>query len=381
MTTATGPLLGWMLAWSALAVLAGWCLPARWQLRGIAACGAGLLACLSPVSLAWLLTGTLASRGLLHRWPHRGSAIGAAVAVVAAAYFLALATGTEKALPGQGATVALPLGAAFYSLRLIHYLVESYKGNLREHGLDELLAYQFLPGALAVGPIHRVGDFLRDARRRRWDGAQCSLGLERVLVGSFKVVAIGGWLLADKLAPSLAESAAGPDLVGVYVGALLMWLPLYVLFSGYSDVAIGAAAMLGFRLGENFDHPYLARNLAQFWQRWHLSLAGWCRDYVFAPVLAWRRQPALAVIASMLVLGLWHALSLHYLLWGLYHGVGLALLRRWQAFKPRLAPPPAWAQQPLALLATLLTLHVVLLSFAATTAVERLLLMLWETGT
>lgn len=365
-----------VLGWSGLAVLLGWRLPARWQLGGVAACGAGLLASVSPLSLVWLLAGTLGSRALVQRGPQRGWVLGVAVAGVALAYVMALATGPVQALAGQGETVLLPLGAAFYSLRLIHYLVASYKGSLRPHTLDELLAYQFLPGALAVGPIHRFDDFLRDSRRRRWDAAQCSQGLERVLVGVFKIVVIGGGLLAAKLAPALAETAAQPGLLGVYVSALLMWLPLYVVFSGCSDVALGSSAMLGWRLIENFNHPYRARNLADFWQRWHVSLAAWCRDHVFAPVLAWRRQPGLAVVASMVVLGLWHALSMHYLLWGLYHGLALALLRRWQALAPRLPQPPAWARRPLDGLSTLLTLHVVLLSFPITTAVEQALLRL-----
>jgi len=168
---------------------------------------------------------------------------------------------------------------------------------------------------------------------------------------------------------------AAPGIEGVYAAAVLFWIKLYVLFSGYSDIAIGFGALLGLRLRENFDWPFLARNIGEFWQRWHVSLASWCRDYVFTPTLSFTRSHGLAVVASMLVLGLWHELSLRYLLWGAYHGVGLVLFRMFaDCAGSRIGLLPAAMRHAWRVLATLLTLHFVLFSFAVTSALERILL-------
>ncbi len=360
--------------WSSLAILLAWTLPSRLQASAIAICGIGMLASVSTLSLLILAAGTGLSF-LLHRQAAgKRSAVVAGVtgAVALFAWFM---TAGERTAEGIGSGVLLPAGLAFYTLRLVHYLIESYKGGLRPHGFDEYLAYQFLPSALPVGPIHRFDEFLRDLRRRRWDGDIFSGGLERILYGSAKLVVVGNYLVGQKLAIALSGSMTTSGFEGVYTTALLFWIKLYVLFSGYSDIAIGFAALLGLGLRENFHWPFLARNIGEFWQRWHMSLASWCRDYVFTPALSFTRSHALAVLASMLVLGLWHEFSLRYLLWGAYHGLGLAAFR-W--FSTRAGPAVAALSVPLQnvwrVVATLLTLHFVLFSFAATSAIERVLL-------
>src|SRR5690606_22484260 len=98
---------------------------------------------------------------------------------------------------------------------------------------------------------------------------------------------------------------------------------LYFKFSGYSDIAIGVSRLLGFRVMENFHYPFIAQNIGDFWKRWHISLSSWCRDYAYMPVWSRLRNGALAALASMLILGLWHELSWRYLAWGLYHGAGI----------------------------------------------------------
>lgn len=362
-----------MVFCSGLAMLASWLAPPRWQAWLVALCGMLMLGLWSPLSLGLLGVATLGSYALLRRAPLRKSQLVAAVLVVAGTYWACMVLG-RHAREGIGASIVLPLGMAFYSLRLIHCLFESYKGGLRQFSLADYLSYHFFPAALPVGPIHRFDEFLRDLRRRRWDSALFSAGLERILYGVFRLVVVGNVLIDVKLKEAAEPLLQTPGLTGYYVSALLFWLKLYIMFSGFSEVAIGFGNLMGFQLRENFNWPFAARNISEFWQRWHMSLSSWCRDYVFTPVLAGTRQPWVAVLSSMIVLGLWHELSLRYLLWGVYHGVGIAVQRWFSSYAgPRTQHWTGFASLSLRVAATLLTLHFVLFSFQITYALERLL--------
>jgi D-alanyl-lipoteichoic acid acyltransferase DltB (MBOAT superfamily) len=139
-------------------------------------------------------------------------------------------------------------------------------------------------------------------------------------------------------------------------------------FPGYSDVAIGFALMLGLRVGENFNYPFFARSINEFWQRWHISLSMWCKDYVYMPVLSLGRSPLGAILFSMLAIALWHEFSLRYVAWGIYHALGIAVWHLFQRVKP------AWLKegmdglkrQAVAGVSIFLTLNFVILSFALT---------------
>lgn len=361
-------LLGATLGWIAVSAVAGWLLPKRWQLGGIAASGAGFLATVSPPSLAVLLAATLVTFAVARRAARHPALVLGTIVAIAAAYLAALAAvGTSTGMAAHA--WVLPIGLSYYVLRLVHYLIESERGTIRPHTLTEYLAYHFLPSALPVGPIHRIEPTLRDLRRRRWDAALFSDGLGRILIGVAKIVLVGGSLLPA----AMTRLGVGPgtDPGAGYLAIVNFWLNLYVNFSGYADIAIGGAALIGVRLPENFDFPFLARNIAIFWRRWHMTLSGWCRDYVYMPVLARWRTPALAFAASMTVLGLWHELSVHYLLWGLYHAAGLSLWRRFDLVAgPAIARWPARAQRAWAVLATVATLHFVIFSYPVTNAIE-----------
>jgi len=365
-------LLEMVLLWSAIAVAVSWLLPQRFQPLLVAACGVGLLAVVSPGSLALL---ALASVGTfaLHRYALlTRTVLLASITAIAGTYLMLLGM-SEHSVSSLDLRVVLPLGMAFYALRLIHYLFESYQGNLRPHRLDEYLCYQFLPGTLAAGPIHRCDEFLRDLRRRRWDPPQFARGAQRVLYGLVKLVVLGNYLIGEELWPLLAQWAGHP-LAGGYLSVLLFWAKLYLLFSGYSDVAIGFGALMGFNIRENSHWPLLARNIADFWQRWHISLSSWCRDYIFTPVLSVTRKPYVAVLAAMIVLGLWHDLSLRYLLWGAYHGTGIAAFRWFDAKAgQRIEALPAAPAAVWRVFAIAITVHFVLFSFWITRALERIL--------
>ncbi len=368
-----------VVGWSALAVGCAWLAPGRWQTTLVALCGIGLLACVSPIAIVLLGAGTAVTYVLHARGPVSKRTLWVAVVMIALLYagFVLesrhLSYAPAAAISPAAARVVLPLGLAFACLRWIHYLCESYKGTLRQHTFAEYCCYQFLPSTLPVGPIHRFDEFHRDLRRKRWDATFFSYGGQRILYGLVKLVVIGNYLLGEQMTHALAYPMAQPTVWGAYLSAVLFWAKLYVLFSGYSDVAIGFGAAMGLEIRENFNWPFMARNIREFWQRWHNSLASWCRDYVFMPVLSATRSQALAVLSAMVVLGLWHDISLRYLIWGAYHGCGIAVFRWFEARTGSLIDSlPGWLDTSWRALASLLTLHFVILSFPVTSAIEHL---------
>ncbi len=369
-----------LLCWSSVAVIAAWLTPQRWQTAAISTCGAGFLTMAAPLSAGLLAIATLASFLVVKHAGSSKTAMHSAIIFIACGYLLFMAR-ADKTADGIGAGVILPLGMAYYSLRLIHYLLESYKGKLRAHSFGDYLCYQFFPSALLVGPLHRFDEFLRDLRRRRWEPMLFSRGLERILYGLAKLIVIGNYLIGVKLAVALAVPLEAVGLAGDYLRALVFWLKLYILFSGYSDLAVGFGLLMGFHLRENFNWPFLSHNIAEFWRRWHMSLSSWCRDYVFTAAFALTRNRLAAVLAAMVVLGLWHELSLRYLLWGAYHGLGIACYRWFSQRASRLALPVGTASMRRRVLlgvwrvaAIALTFHFVLFSFHTTSAIERVLL-------
>jgi alginate O-acetyltransferase complex protein AlgI len=163
------------------------------------------------------------------------------------------------------------------------------------------------------------------------------------------------------------ETIPSQSWLAAYLGCVQYGLNLYLQFSGYSDIAIGIAMLVGYRVPENFNWPFIATNIQTFWSRWHITLSHWCRDYVFQPVAAVSRSPHIGVIAAMLVLGMWHELSWRYLLWGAYHGLGLVVWRQFQTLKSSASfdfPPKL---RPVGIVAGwFLTMNFVILSFALT---------------
>ncbi len=272
------------------------------------------------------------------------------------------------------------LGLAFYMLRVIHLLLEGYKGNLANLRWSELIAWLWFLPTLQVGPIHRFSPFQRDMIRRRWNNDLFSQGLHRMLLGYAKLVILGQYLVDEKLMFWLSVMPADSWSYH-YLSLIRYGASLYFKFSGYSDIAIGFALLLGFRVMENFNFPFLARDISDFWRRWHISLSSWCREYVYMPAISITRSPFLAAVASMLVLGGWHELSLRYLLWGAWHGVGIACCHFWQKSSLRQVLVTSRGARWWSLFCWLLTINFVLVSFAFTSvdtlsATEQYLLVL-----
>lgn len=228
----------------------------------------------------------------------------------------------------QPLDVILPVGISFYTFQSISYVVDVYKRRIEPTSswLDYLFFLSFFP-ALVAGPIVRADYFLpqiRENRRASYD--QIWGGLWLVIVGVVKKA-----LIADYIAQYNDLIFDNPSLytgVQTLMGVLGYTMQIYCDFSGYSDMAIGIALIMGFRLGINFDSPYQSRNLTEFWRRWHISLSSWLRDYVYIPLGGNRKGVVRTYVnnfLTMLIGGLWHGAAWKFIFWGAMHGVGLAI--------------------------------------------------------
>ena len=178
---------------------------------------------------------------------------------------------------------------------------------------------------------------------------------------------LGQWIASHvTVEDGVVGSAGDPWLpLFVYLDLLRHGLNLYLQFSGYSDVAIGFGLLLGIKVMENFNWPFLKKNVSEFWQSWHISLTGWCREYIYMVVISRWRSPALAAITTMLAIGCWHEVSWRYLLWGVYHGLGIAIWQGFQRIKPRLAKIDVVIPAPMLTgLSVALTFHFIIFGFS-----------------
>jgi alginate O-acetyltransferase complex protein AlgI len=220
-----------------------------------------------------------------------------------------------------------PLAISFFAFEFVHYLIDVSRGSRPIRNPRDFALFALFWPSIVAGPVKRYQDFLDklDAGARSVGAEDVSVGFVRVGVGLVKKFAadwLTSWLAAAR--PEFEQQAL--PLRWLFVCCLA--LRILLDFSGYSDLAIGFARMLGVRLPENFRWPYLAQSLTTFWHRWHVSLSTWIRDYVYVPLgggrCAWWRK-ALNGLAAFALCGLWHGAGWNFLVWGLYHGVGLAV--------------------------------------------------------
>jgi alginate O-acetyltransferase complex protein AlgI len=236
--------------------------------------------------------------------------------------------GSTAALPVL--QVILPVGISFYTFEAINYTVDVYRGKIpAERNLGHFLLFITFFPHLVAGPIVRARDFLPQiARPKRFDWARQQLGVQLFLMGLFKKLAI-----ADRMAlfadPVFLEPR-GYGSFAVWVATIAYALQIYCDFSGYTDMALGSAHMLGYKLTINFKMPYLSSNISEFWRRWHISLSTWLRDYLFIPLggsrgTSW--QTCRNLLITMTLGGLWHGASWTFVVWGLAHGTLLVAHR------------------------------------------------------
>lgn len=219
--------------------------------------------------------------------------------------------------------IILPVGISFYTFQSLGYVLERHWKRIptEKSFLNFALFIAFWP-QLVAGPIVRASQFLPQlASARRFPLKRVRLLALLFLAGYFKKAVI-----ADNLAPIVDQFYAAPTAFGAWdaaLASLLFTVQIYGDFSGYSDMAIACAGFLGFRLTRNFLFPFMATNLSVFWQRWHISLSTWVRDFVFFPLLSVRRLRGYALLCSMLVVGFWHGAGWNFILFGAMHGLGL----------------------------------------------------------
>jgi alginate O-acetyltransferase complex protein AlgI len=221
----------------------------------------------------------------------------------------------------------LPVGVSFYALQAIAYIVDCYRENAGKPPkiIDFSLYMSFFP-RLTAGPIVRADDFLPQlARRTVVDTVALWESLVLICFGMFKKLVI-----ADNLAaaadPVFADLHASPS--RILLATYAFTVQIYCDFSGYTDIALGVARLFGYKLPENFNWPYLSKNPADFWRRWHISLSNWLREYIFFSLPGQRSKRKIFTyvnfLITMLICGIWHGIGWTFVLWGLYHGVLLA---------------------------------------------------------
>ncbi len=283
--------------------------------------------------------------------------------------------------------VILPIGISFYTFEAISYVVDVYFGKTKaERNLGHFLLFILFFPHLVAGPIVRARDFLPQVLvNKRWSWDRADIGLRLILLGVIKKLAFAD-RLGQYVDPVFADPAAFSS-YAVWLAAIACTLQIYCDFSGYSDLALGLAHLLGYHLIRNFDRPFLSPNLSEFWRRWHISLQTWLRDYLFTPLGGGRRGRWTYhrnVLIVMTVAGLWHGAGWTFILFGIAHGVMLFIhrvFRDWSDRRPvvraALESAPGWMLR-VALTFSFVVLTVIL--FRATSVVASAELyrrMLW----
>ncbi len=239
----------------------------------------------------------------------------------------------------QFQNIFLPVGISFFVFQSLSYTIDIYRRQLRplDRWTDYLFYLSFFP-QLVAGPIVRAKDFIPQIRKPlRVSREMFGTGVFLILTGLFKKAVVSDYIslnFVDRIFDEPLLYSGFECLAGIYGYAL----QIYCDFSGYSDMAIGIALLLGFRFPKNFDSPYKAATITEFWRRWHISLSTWLRDYLYIPLGGNRKgrvRTYVNLFITMLLGGLWHGAAVRFILWGALHGAALALHKLWMKFVPR----------------------------------------------
>ena len=306
---------------------------------------------LAQTLVSWGLAEIYLRGGRRSRWPLvLGIAANLAVLVFFKYWtFLAenLVAATSLALPAP--TIVLPIGISFFTFEIMSYLADVGWRDAPHYPLRRFSLFVMLFPRLIAGPIVRHHEIIPQFELnplRDGLGQRLSIGAMLLIAGLVKKV-----FLADALAP-FADSAfasvatTAPPFQTAWIGALAFTFQLFLDFSAYSEMAIGIALMLGFTLPQNFDAPYTATSIRDFWRRWHMTLSRYLRDYVYIPLGGSREGVGRYIWATLFTMGLcglWHGAGWTFLAWGLLHGAALLVCHAWQARGFTLPSPVAWA--------------------------------------
>lgn len=232
--------------------------------------------------------------------------------------------------------LVLPLGVSFFTFEFIHYAADVYAGKIRDSDLATYSAFIFFFPTMVAGPIKRYEEFAPKLHAAEFDPVMVSQGVTRILVGLAKKHALADtfdfW--ASKIGTDAIYSADEMNLIG---WLLAYGMKIYFDFSGYSDIAIGCSYLFGIRVPENFNFPYLAGSISDFWRRWHISLGRWIFDYVYRPLGGSKlgeARTSLNLLIAFAISGIWHGAAYNFLIWGLWHGVMMIVERAWRRWSP-----------------------------------------------
>lgn len=222
--------------------------------------------------------------------------------------------------------IALPIGISFYTFQIISYEIDVYKGSVPvEKNLLNFATYVFLFPQLIAGPIVRYSDVKEELSNRKHSFDGFGEGVNRFIIGLSKKV-----IIANNIGEliNILTSTSEASILLYWILAICYMLQIYFDFSGYSDIAIGLGKMIGFKFPENFNYPYVATSITDFWRRWHITLSTWFKDYVYIP-LGGNRTGTGKTIRNILIVwiltGLWHGASWNFVVWGLYFGIILII--------------------------------------------------------
>lgn len=226
------------------------------------------------------------------------------------------------------AKIALPIGISFYTFQAISYLIDVYRGTTKaQNNLINFALYISMFPQLIAGPIVRYTDVEQQIKSRNVTLAGFGIGCEYFIRGMVKKVLLAN-LLGQMFVRIQELTGTQTSVITAWIGAILYTLQIYYDFSGYSDMAIGLGRMFGFHFPKNFDYPYIAASITEFWRRWHMTLGTWFREYVYIP-LGGNRVTTAKHIRNLLIVwgltGVWHGAGINFLLWGLYYGVLLII--------------------------------------------------------
>ena len=245
--------------------------------------------------------------------------------------------------------IVAPLAISFFTFEFVHYWIDTREGKIKVHSFPKFLAFIFFFPTMFAGPIKRYEQFVVQIGDGQPGISSIRSGSLRILIGFFKKIVIADVLSewVTVLQTKQAASIVSPYIL--WIGTIAYAFKIYMDFSGYSDIAIGSSKLFGFTVPENFNNPYMKGNISLFWKSWHMSLTSWIWDYLFLPLSASLRNLAstpsklVAVVAgssfiTMVVVGLWHGADWHFIVWGAYHGILLAVYTVYSRYiKPLLA--------------------------------------------
>ncbi len=228
-----------------------------------------------------------------------------------------LLTGLSLPVP----QIALPIGISFYTFQTISYVLDVYRGQVAaQKRYYKYLMYLSSYHQLVAGPIVRYSDVAAEIENRTVSAQDFSEGITRFCLGLTKKVVVAN--VAGSLAGNYLDAdLASLSVAGAWFGVLLYTLQIYYDFSAYSDMAIGLGRMFGFHYHQNFNYPYIAKSVTEFWRRWHISLSSFFRDYVYIPLGGKYRHQIFNICVVWFLTGLWHGASWNFILWGVFYGV------------------------------------------------------------